>query len=152
MKNEAITVGVPTLLYLDIGAYLRRSGDTRTPGDLVAAALKCWLDSKVQKEKLGYQWKNVFLPDGTELRMRYHGVYYYASVKRDQLLYGGETVSPRGWALMVTGSVRNPWRDIWIRRNYHEVWTLAGMWRATGMPRPPLPGADRRTARRRYSD
>ncbi|HEU4851608.1 MAG TPA: hypothetical protein VFT37_05580 [Telluria sp.] len=42
MKNEAITVEVPPLLYLDLGAYLRQTGDTRTPGYLVAAALKAW--------------------------------------------------------------------------------------------------------------
>ena len=71
MKNEAITVEVPPLLYLDLGACLRQTGDTRTPGDRVATALKAWLNPRMQRERIGYQWKNLFLPDGTELRMRY---------------------------------------------------------------------------------
>jgi hypothetical protein len=152
MKNETVTVEVPTLLYLDLGAYLRRSGDTRTPGDLVAAALKNWLNYKAQKETLGYQWKDVFLPDGTELRMRYRGAYHYASVKRDQLIYCGDVVSPCGFTLMVAGTVRNPWRDLWIRRNYHELWTRAGTWRAKGHAGPRLTGAERRQKTRRCSD
>lgn len=152
MKNEAITVEVPPLLYLDLGAYLRQTGDTRTPGDLVAAALKAWLNPRMQRERIGYQWKNLFLPDGTELRMRYRGVFYYASIKRDQLVYAGEAVSPRGWALMVTGTVRNPWRDIWIRRTYHELWTQAGTWRVAPGTTQANPAADRRQRTRRCSD
>lgn len=152
MKNEAITVNVPPLLYLDLAAHLRKSGDSRTPGDLVAVALKNWLNSRVQKERLGYQWRNVFLPDGTELRMRYQGVYYYASIRRDQLVYCGDVVSPRAWALMVTGTVRNAWRDVWIRRSYHEMWTQAATWRTKKSTRSTSLDADRRHRRRRSSD
>ena len=35
----------------------------------------------------GYQWKDLFLPDGTDLRMRYKGVDYYAKVEGDKLTY-----------------------------------------------------------------
>jgi hypothetical protein len=41
--------------------------------------------------------------------MRYRRVWYYAAVEGDQLVYAGEPVSPREWALLVSGTVRNPW-------------------------------------------
>lgn len=150
MRNEALSVQVPTGLYVDVVTRLRRSGDLRSPTDVVAIALKNWLRSSPGKPGGGYQWKDVLLPDGTELRMRYRGACHYAAVKGDQVVYCGETVTPRGWVLMVTGTVRNPWRDIWIRRTPREVWTRADAWRGGGVP--CLVGADRRKYVRRWTD
>ena len=80
MREEALSVQVPTGLYVDVVTVLRKNGDQRTPADVVALALKNWLRSRPGKTGAGYQWKTVHLPDGTELRMRYRGVYYYAAV------------------------------------------------------------------------
>jgi hypothetical protein len=56
----------------------------------------------------------------------------FYSLDGDQLWYEGETVSPRSWVFMVTGTVRNPGRDIWIRRG------IAGAGRAFLLrPRDP---------------
>ena len=150
MREEALSVQVPTGLYVDVVTQLRNSGDLRTPADVVALALKNWLRAPPGKTGAGYQWKSLLLPDGTELRLRYRGVYYYAMVKGDQLLYCSEPVTPRGWALMVTGTVRNPWRDVWIRRSVKEVWTRADSWRGGGVP--SMAGADRRRHVRRWTD
>jgi hypothetical protein len=40
MTNEALSVQVPTGLYLDLAYQLRQSGDTRHPDDVVILALK----------------------------------------------------------------------------------------------------------------
>ena len=84
--------------------------------------------------------------------MRYRGVDYYARIDSDKMKYAGETVSPREWGLTVTGNVRNPWRDIWIRRSTNECWTRAAMWRTSGTWSPMLPNADRRRHARRVTD
>lgn len=154
MQNEAIPVGVPTNVYLDLAFQLRKSGDLRSPDQVVALAIKSWLASRVGKlSGQGYQWKELFLPDGTDLRMRYRGVWHYASVEGDRLMYSGEPVSPREWGLMVTGNVRNPWRDVWIRRSIRDCWTRASASRAAPSAREAgVPGADRRRTARRMTD
>jgi hypothetical protein len=152
MTNEAVSVRVPLGVYLEVAYQLRNSGDLRQPDDIVASAVKAWLGNRQGKSNGGYQWKELFLPDGTELRMRYRGVYYYAKIDGDQLKYAGETVSPRAWASMVTGTVRNPWRDIWIRRAINECWTRASMWRTGSSYSPLLLNAERRRHARRMSD
>jgi hypothetical protein len=152
MSNEAIAVQVPLGVYLELAYRLRNSGDTREPDDVVVVALKAWLGNRQEKSIGGYQWKELFLPDGSELRMRFRGAYYYARIDGDQLKYAGEIVSPRGWALMVTGTVRNPWRDIWIRRGINECWTRASMWRSASEYSPLRPHAERRRHARTATD
>ncbi|HEU4853188.1 MAG TPA: hypothetical protein VFT37_13650 [Telluria sp.] len=152
MRNEAMTVEVPTGLYLDVIEKLRRSGDLRSPDHVLALALKNWLRSGSKATGAGYQWKELYLPDGTELRMRYRGSYHYAAVKGDQIMYFSEPVTPRAFVLLVTGTVRNPSRDIWIRRNVNEVWTRADAWRSQPGSVPAMAGANRRRNVRRWSD
>lgn len=55
----------------------------------------------------GYQWKCLFLPDGSHVRMRCKGLTEYAVVTGDRLLYQGRSVSPRGMTLAIAGEGRN---------------------------------------------
>ncbi|MES2757763.1 MAG: hypothetical protein V4693_10345 [Pseudomonadota bacterium] len=118
----------------------------------MVAALKAWLANRQGQLKGGYQRKDLLLPDGTELRIRYRGAYHYARIDGDQLKSAGEVVSPRDWALMVTGSVRNPWRDIWLRRGVSESWTRASAWRNAAPYVPGRATTDRRRQSRRITD
>lgn len=152
MTNETISVEVPVGAYLELAFQLRSSGDMRQPDEVVALALKTWLGNRQGKSYGGFQWKSLFLPDGTELRMRYRGVDYYATIDSDKLKYAGEAISPRTWGLMVTGNVRNPWRDIWIRRSINECWTRASMLRSASSYSPALLNSDRRRHARRVTD
>jgi hypothetical protein len=43
MGNEAIAVGVPLKVYLDLAFKLRKRGDLRGPDRVVALAIKSWL-------------------------------------------------------------------------------------------------------------
>jgi hypothetical protein len=45
MTNEAIPVQVPTRVYLDLAYQLRKSGDLRSPDDVVALAIRSWLSA-----------------------------------------------------------------------------------------------------------
>lgn len=153
MKNETIPVEVPAKVYLDLAYLLRKNGDLRSPDQVVALAVRHWLGTRAGKGGcLGYQWKSLYLPDGTHLRMRYRGTWHYAAIEGDRLVYAGEPVSPRDWGLMVTGTVRNAWRDIWIRRSINDAWTRAAAWRepSAGDMRPAT--AERRQRRRRATD
>jgi hypothetical protein len=155
MSNEALPVLVPTQAYLDLAFHLRKNGDLRRPDDVVALAIRQWMagrGGRPDSATRGYQWKDVFLPEGTELRMRYRGAWYYAKIVRDRLIYAGENVSPREWGLMVTGGVRNAWRDVWIRRSVADCWTRASTWRAANASKPFFPGAERRQHARRSTD
>ncbi len=63
----------------------------------------------------GYQWKSLFLPDTTELRMSVSHQTFHARVVGDHIMFEGHHVSPRGLTLAIAGEGRNAWRDLWIR-------------------------------------
>jgi hypothetical protein len=127
-----IAVPVPTRLFLDLFEFLRQSDDPRDPVDIVAVAIEYWLDNASWKPELlskgstqGYQWKSLFLPDGTEVRMHYKGAYKYAKVEGDRLIYDGQPTRPGALVNRITGSSRNAWRDLWIKRPADLKWRLA---------------------------
>jgi hypothetical protein len=138
---------------MELATHLRQQGDRRTPDEIVVLAVRNWLAAQRPAARpRGYQWKELFLPEGTELRLRYMGMYYYATVDGDRILHGEQAVSPREWLLSVTGTVRNAWRDIWLRRYPGECWTRAGDWRSSNSVVAPLPYCDRRRRTRRSAD
>lgn len=63
----------------------------------------------------GYQWKGLFLPSGTDLRMSTREGTGRARVCGDHIMYQGRRVSPRGLTLAIAGGGRNAWRDLWLR-------------------------------------
>lgn len=152
-QNETFHIRVTRRMYADLAYRLRKQGDQREPDEIVALALKEWLERHLgHNEEFGYQWKELLLPNGTKLRLRHHGTFHYAEVAGDQVIYQGKSVTPRGWTLLVTGTVHNAWRDIWIKRNDTELWTQASAWRAQEAAHPKRPGIDRRRRGRRQCD
>jgi hypothetical protein len=153
MQNEAFAERVLGRIYIDLVYALRRTGDMRQPEEIVALAVKLWMAERLgNPEGKGYQWKDLFLPDGTDLRLRYKGVDYHARVDGDRIMYAGGAVSPRAWCMMVTGSSRNAWREVWIRRSVNEYWTRARTWRKDNSVKPALPFGERRQLHRRLCD
>jgi len=74
----------------------------------------------------GYQWQNVFLPNGTRLRMTYKGVEKVAQIRHQQIIYDGHPCSPSEFVRMAAGNTnRNAWRDIWIKRASDKEWVFA---------------------------
>ena len=73
----------------------------------------------------GYQWKTLFLPHGTELRMTSSRHTAYARVVGDNIMYEEFKVSPRGFTLAVAGEGRNAWRDLWIKWPGQRHWRSA---------------------------
>ena len=74
----------------------------------------------------GYQWKEVFLRNGTAIRMTYKGQNYYARVEHEQVVADGTKYSPSSFVMRVTENVpRNAWRAIWVRRPDDNTWRIA---------------------------
>lgn len=130
--KTTIAVPVMTEQFLELAKFLRANNDPRDPVHVVWDAIDYWIDNASWKPELlsessarGYQWKGLFLPDGTEIRMQYKGVYAYAKVEGDELIFNGKPISPSSLANTITGTSRNAWRDLWIKRPDDKEWKLA---------------------------
>lgn len=131
MKTQ-ISVPIYTQQFLELANFLRSNGDPRDPVEIVSVAIDYWLDNASWKPELlsesdtrGYQWKNLFLPSGTQIRMQYKGAYFYAKVDGDEIIYDGKPISPGSLANTIAGNSRNAWRDLWIKRPDDKEWKLA---------------------------
>lgn len=136
-----VSIPVATRQFLELAAFLKAQGDARDPVLAVQDAIDYWLDNAswkpellrhVQHSNLGYQWKGLFLPDSTEVRMQYKSDWYYAKVEGDKLIYEGVPITPGRLANTVAGTSRNAWRDLWIKRPADAEWLLADDCRAAG--------------------
>lgn len=137
MKTQ-ISIPVPTAQFLELADFLRGKDDPRDPVDVVSIAIDYWMTNAdwkpellVESDARGYQWKNVFLPEGTQIRMQYQGAYSYAKVEGDDLTFQGSPISPGSLAKTIAGGFnRNAWRDLWIKRPEDKEWILADELRA----------------------
>ncbi len=84
----------------------------------------------------GYQWKALFLPDGTVLRTIFGGTNHHCLVEGDRILYNGKPVSPSGFVNAVGGIRRNAWRCTWILLPDTKTWQLADTLRPPARSRP----------------
>lgn len=140
MNTTALTIGVPvnTTLFFQLSDFLREKNDQRDPVFVVSDAIEYWLMNADFKSELlinkndvvskGYQWKKLFLPDGTELRMSYKETYYYAKVEGDKVIYDGKPTSPASMVNAISGTSRSAWRDMWFKRPEDKEWLPAREW------------------------
>lgn len=73
----------------------------------------------------GYQWKQLFLPNGTELRTTFGGKSTYAKVQDEVILCGGVATTPSRLANASGCGTRNAWQNIWLRFPGESTWKLA---------------------------
>jgi Ni/Co efflux regulator RcnB len=118
---------IPPALLAELRDFLRLSGSNLSPADVIAAATRQWMAAAraLDAPERGYQWKALFLPEGTRVRMHYGGRWFYGEVTGDRLEYQGEPVSPSQMAKAVAGDGRNAWRDLWLRRPGEKNWSSA---------------------------
>lgn len=131
MKSQ-LSIPVPTTQFVELMEFLRSKGDPSDPVAVVSKAIDYWMDNASWKPELlavssarGYQWKTLFLPESTEIRMQYKGAYSYAKVEGDDIIFKGKQTSPSAMANSVAGGSRNAWRDLWIKRPADREWRLA---------------------------
>jgi len=132
------SVDLPVTDYLELEFYLMDARPGIKPDAFVTELVHRWL--AVEKERLalskngptmrGYQWKNLFLPDGTQLRTCHLGVIEYAKVNGDCIVAeDGATLTPSRFANR-HGAGRNAWRSVWIRYPGEAHWRRAANCRA----------------------
>lgn len=78
----------------------------------------------------GYQWKQVFLPEGTRLRASFGRAPYFAVVQSSEIRCGEQSLSPSAFANLKGSGNRNAWKAVWLRFPGSEQWVLADTCRA----------------------
>jgi hypothetical protein len=143
--NAAQLLQATTPSILALQQQLRNMRSPLSPTEAVSLAIDQWLAAQRDGSARGYQWKCLFLPEGSELRMHYAGESYFARVTGDDIIYQGQRVSPRQLTLAIAGDGRNAWRDLWIRLPDEKTWACAATMRRaitkTGVSAPASPVA-----------
>ena len=87
----------------------------------------------------GLEWSPLWLPNGTELRMRYRQKTYLSKVRFDAIHYGDlEYHSVSQWVRHVArGTARNAWHDVWVKFADSDNFTYADALRQ--VPRTGIP-------------
>lgn len=98
----------------------------------LAAAIELWL---TEQRKLqvggdpcavhGFQWKAVFLPDGTLLRTVSYHDEQCARVQGSEIMFNGRAVTPNQLAHWAGRGTRNAWNDIYVRRPQDKFYIQA---------------------------
>jgi hypothetical protein len=111
------SVELPRPTYTALWEYLKQQGKQWEVPAVLAEAVELWMEKQREaKGTYGYQWKTVFLPEGTVLRSWSYGEHNYAKVEGDRIICKGRTVSPNQLAQHFGRSTRNAWNDLFIRR------------------------------------
>lgn len=142
----------PTKALARLAAFLEEARNPMTVTEAANKAIDAWIADQRRQAICGnhaaglaplrgYQWKELFLPEGTELRVQAGDRSGYARVTGDHILYEGRSVSPRQFCLAVAGSGRNAWRDTWLLLPSEGKWRPASLLRrqvrAEAPPSPP---------------
>lgn len=145
MSKSFISIPVKTELFLELSSFLKSEGFSHDPVEIVEHAILYWMENVswkkddmypgVSQSERGYSWKNVFMPHGTKIRMKYKGVMHYGAINGDELFYQDISISPSEFANKVAGgSMRNAWRDLEIKRPSDDEWFSANLLRTKLSP------------------
>ncbi|UGQ47912.1 hypothetical protein [Massilia endophytica] len=116
-------VYLPVSDFLDLELCLLDTRPGVQPDAFVTELVRRWLAVEMERLSLrkngramrGYQWKNIFLPDGTSLRTSYQGTIEFAKVVGDRIVSDdGATLTPSLFANRHAEG-RNAWRLVWLR-------------------------------------
>ncbi|HJV00041.1 MAG TPA: hypothetical protein VJ752_05785 [Burkholderiaceae bacterium] len=158
MEVKTGQTAVPSATYSELCNYLRSSGSTLTATEAIVRALQDWMEAQrtTVAPLQGYQWKSLFLPEGSQIRMHYRETWHYAEVVGEEIIYRNAVVSPRQLTIAVAGMGHNAWRALWIRRPGEQDWTVATLLRRrmeqqAAVP-PPSPMEALRAAASSMSD
>ena len=121
--KSTMTLQVDTDTLLRLITQLKLRGGTQDVSAVVNDAIELWMQEQSKLNKRcnpasvrGYQWKTLFLPEGTQLRSWSYGDHNYASVIGDEIIHQGQSVSPNEFAQSFARTTRNAWTDLSVRR------------------------------------
>ncbi|MBZ2205815.1 hypothetical protein [Massilia soli] len=131
-------VNLPIVDYLRLEFHLMETRPNIRPDAFVADLVQRWLMIDTERLALrkngrpmrGFQWKNLFLPDGTKLRTTYCDATEFAQVMGDRIVSdNGARLTPSQFANLYAKG-RNAWRFVWLRFPGDENWRRAADCRA----------------------
>ena len=132
------SVRLPSDILVELGELTGHRWNSWELEPIICDAIRGYMNpsvSSAQEHKptdtdAGYQWKQLFLPDGTRLRAAFGGVPYFAVVKGAQIKFGDDSVTPSGFANLQGSGNRNAWKTVWLRFPGNEQWVLADVCRS----------------------
>ena len=138
MEYEAKqAVYLPVADYLQLDLYLMETRPGIKPDAFVTDLVNRWLAVEMERSALrergqakrGFQWKNVFLPEGTNLRTSYRDTIEFAKVIGDKIVSDdGANLTPSQFANRHANG-RNAWRFLWLRFPGNDYWIRANAYR-----------------------
>jgi hypothetical protein len=125
-----MTLPISLEIYQQLVSASVKSGFSQEIWEIGAAAIREWMsknnpDSFAMPSLSGYQWKHVFLPNGTLLRTIFNGKNFHCRVEDDEIVYDGKKVSPSGFVNAVGGVRRNAWKMTWVLFPNSSIWKSA---------------------------
>ena len=138
--DPQMSIPVTLLKYQQLLGASNSTGFEKEDWEIAAEAIDDWLrrhhpDAIPMPTIKGYQWKSVFLPDGTLLRTVFGGKNHHCLIEDDKVLYNGQPVSPSQFVNAVGGVRRNAWRCTWILFPDTKEWKLADTLRGRARPK-----------------
>jgi hypothetical protein len=137
--NPYSTVSISREVYLQLLAVAGQTGFDKEDWEIAADAINDWVrrnspDAIAMPATNGYQWKQLFLPNGTLLRTIFNGKNHHCRVEGDQIFYEGRAMSPSGFVNAIGGIRRNAWKSLWILLPDTTTWKLADSLRTKRRP------------------
>jgi hypothetical protein len=126
-------VNLPLSDFMSLEFHLMDTRPGVNPDTFVTQLVQHWLAIDMERVALrrngpamrGFQWKNVFLPEGTRLRTSYQQTIEFAKVVGDRILSDdGESLTPSLFANRHAKG-RNAWRLVWLRFPGDDYWVRA---------------------------
>lgn len=126
-------VYLPVTDFLQLEFFLMDARPGVKPDAFITDLVNRWLAVEMERLALrerghalrGFQWKNVFLPEGTALRTSYCNTIEFAKVVGDQIVTDdGAKMTPSQFANRHAKG-RNAWRFVWLRFPGNDYWIRA---------------------------
>src|SRR5471032_2959883 len=137
MTSYDARVFLPGELLVALGEHTGHFWSSPMLEPIICDAVRAWMKpapaapkSPAAPSEAGYQWKQLFLPEGTRLRACFGGQPYFAAVEGAQIKYGDQSISPSGFANLHGSGNRNAWQAIWLRLPGNDEWLLADVCRS----------------------
>jgi hypothetical protein len=126
------SLSIPSSTVRDLLNFAADSGSLDAVAEFADQAIREWLacakapQSPQSGPKHGFQWKTLFLPEGTQLRVwsRENGSRY-AEVVGDQIMHAGLPVTPNEFVRLQEGIPRNAWTEVSILMPGETAWKAA---------------------------
>ena len=81
-------------------------------------------------------WKEISIPDGSPVKMKYKGEVFEAIVNDSAILYKSRHFTPSQWANEIAANTnRNAWKDIWFKLPGERNFVLASQLREAARAR-----------------